>query len=412
VTILYVNGDSVALTAEAMPELVEGRRRIAFWWWELLDALPDSWRSAFDHLDEIWVGSEHVLKAVAPHSPLPVVNVRLPVTVPPPAPLDAHALGLPDGFVFLFFFDFFSGMGRKNPVGLIRAFRDAFAPGSGVSLVIKSTNGDSFPERVELLRETAAGHPDVHLLEGYLEPRARAAMLAHADCYVSLHRSEGFGLPLAEAMFLGKPVIATAYGGNLDFMNRDNSWLVEHGTAQVGDSGALYPSEAVWAEPDLEQAGRAMREVVAAPADAAARAARGGADIRRTHSITVVGELMKRQLERGPTGRLDELPGARDRLRVTREWITEGDTPKERERTRGVRGYARQLALRLMRPYIAYQTALNQWFLQLHTHTMERIETLELLHAESLSQIRTLRRQVEDLSARLDRSESRDRERP
>jgi hypothetical protein len=120
---------------------------------------------------------------------------------------------------------------------------------------------------------------------------------ASCDCYVSLHRAEGFGLTLAEAMSLGRPVIATGYSGNLDFMTDRNSYLVAHEMAPVGPGSAPYPPEAEWAEPDIEHAARLMREVFENQDAARQRGRLAAAEIAITHSLEASGRSMVRRLE-------------------------------------------------------------------------------------------------------------------
>ena len=145
--------------------------------------------------------------------PLPIVE--------PPCDLSVgrRELGIPAGFVFLFAFDFLSGFQRKNPLGLIAAFERAFPPGDEPSLVIKSINGDQAIGDLERLREAASSRPGITIMDGYLGQAQMGSLVRSADCVVSLHRSEGFGLTLADAMALGVPVIASDYGGNLEFMD-------------------------------------------------------------------------------------------------------------------------------------------------------------------------------------------------
>ncbi len=127
-------------------------------------------------------------------------------------------------------------------------------------------------------------------------------LMAACDCYVSLHRAEGFGLTLAEAMAIGKPAIATGYSGNVDFMNEQNSYLVDYEIARVGPECEIYPPEGEWADPSVEHAARRMREVYADPAEAALRGVRAAQDIARTLSAQATGAAMR--------ARLQELAGA------------------------------------------------------------------------------------------------------
>lgn len=204
-------------------------------------------------------------------------------------------------------FDHGSVLDRKNPLGTIAAFAEAFSPDMGAALVLKSTNAEHDPAGRERLRAAAAGHPHIHLVEGYLSPQQTHALIAAADCFVSLHRAEGLGLGPAEAMARGKPVIATGYSGNMDYMTEANAYLVEHTLCTVGPGCWPYPEDAHWADVDLEHAARLMREVFDDQAQAGERGARAAADIARTHSLEVAGRSMRTRLE-NVAGRLAPEP--------------------------------------------------------------------------------------------------------
>ena len=146
--------------------------------------------------------------------------------------------------------------------------------------MIKTFNGDVKPESLAQLERAAAGRDDIHVIDRFLPVEQKDALLARADAYVSLHRSEGFGLSLAEAMLLGKPAIATGYSGNLQFMTPANSWLAGYELVRVGEGVEMYPPDARWAEPDLDHAAELMREVRAG-GDAVAAARRARAPRRR-----------------------------------------------------------------------------------------------------------------------------------
>ncbi len=361
VNLICVNADELpAFLTDAGPRFSEGRYTIGFWWWEVT-TFPERSVGALDLLDEVWVGTMHVAEALEPVSPVPVVKVRIPVTVRPIVPYSRAELGLPEGFLFFFMFDFHSVIERKNPMAAIEAFRNGFEPGSGASLVIKSINRGSKLDDYDRLRFAARGHPDVHLIDRYVSASEKDAMLAASDCYVSLHRSEGFGLTPAEAMYLGKPVIATGYSGNLDYMTSENSYLVDYTLRGIGDGNFPYPAEGEWAEPDSEHAARLMREVAGDPVAAQRRGRQAALDIRRTHSPDAAGETMERRLadvrehlEAQRPVRHAAVPPATARLNALQDLIAQEPTPL-REGGGIARRLAFRAAMRVMRPVIRHQ---------------------------------------------------------
>jgi hypothetical protein len=308
VTLVCVNADRLGAVAETIPSLMTGTFRVGMWYWEVED-FPPTMHSNFGLVDEVWVASDFVRAALAPHTRLRVV------TVPPPLPqagptttLTRADLGLPaDRPVLLFSFDYLSTAERKNPIGLINAFRRAFSPDEGPVLVLKSINADKRVGDAERVRLRAADEPDVLLFEKYLSAEARDALVQLCDVYVSLHRSEGLGLTIAEAMALGKPVIATGYSGNLQFMTKTNSFLVPWSDALVPENCAPYPAGTRWAEPDLDEAARLMRFVIENPEAAAARGQQAARDVRELHSPEVAGRAVIARLEEIRRGRSKRL---------------------------------------------------------------------------------------------------------
>jgi len=220
VNLICVNADMLPSFAEVVGEpFFAGRHSVGWWWWEV-SKFPERWLGAFAHVDELWAGSRFVADALGLISPVPVIHIPLPVSVAGAPRPDPSRFGLPPGFSFLFSFDYSSVLARKNPLGAIEAFLRAFPePGEAV-LVLKSINAEHHRADHERVLALASGHPQIHLLEGYLEPAEKDRLVASCDSYVSLHRSEGFGITIAEAMFLGKPVVAAingaALGGGLE----------------------------------------------------------------------------------------------------------------------------------------------------------------------------------------------------
>lgn len=297
INIVCINADQISAFAEQSgPELLHGRYTIGVWFWEVED-FPRLFHGAFNYVDEVWVASEFMRETFLKVSPKPVFKFHLPILKPQiDLSLSRADLRLPNQFVFLFSFDFFSVLERKNPVGLIEAFSRAFQPGEGPALVIKTINGDKRTRELEKLRYAARHRPDITLLDGYLSAIENSTLTAQADCYVSLHRSEGFGLTIAEAMALGKPTIATAYSGNLEFTTADNSYLCPFQRVQVGPEKEPYPADALWSEPDIDAAARLLRHVYTNQSEARDRGRRAAEDIRECHSPERAGPIIRDRL--------------------------------------------------------------------------------------------------------------------
>ena len=210
---------------------------------------------------------------------------RRPSSCPTPlGRIDRAAVGITDDFTFLFCFDFASIFERKNPLAVIDAFRRAFAPGAGPRLVIKSVNGGTSPLAWARLEAAIAGRPDIEVRDGYETAQRQRDLMAACDCYVSLHRAEGYGLTLAEAMAVARPVIGTAYSGNLEFMTPETSVLIPYEMVRVPFGCGPYPPTALWAEPDVDAAAEAMRTMASDPTAAAILGARARAHIERRHT--------------------------------------------------------------------------------------------------------------------------------
>ena len=254
------------------------------------------------------MASRFVADAVGAKATVPVTRVPLPVRTAAAAVPSRAALGLPEGFAYLFVFDHNSVFERKNPLAVVEAFDRAHPEPGEASLVVKSVNGEHDPEHAATLTAACAARPDIHLVDRHLPGREIRAMVASCDAYVSLHRSEGFGLTMAEAMAAGRPVIATGYSGNLDFMTGENAFLVPYAMADVGPGNEPYAPDATWAQPDVEHAAALMRGVFEDREAAAAVAARGRADIERTHSADAAGAAMLERL-REVEDRIPERPG-------------------------------------------------------------------------------------------------------
>ena len=298
VNLVCVNADMTPRFARDMgPEFSEGRHTVGYWFWEV-EQFPQRLHAAFDAVDEVWTATDFVADAVRRAGRKPVFTVPLPLAVPRQAPeITRQHLGLPDRFLFLFSFDFLSVFERKNPLALVRAFTRAFEPDSGPILVIKTINGHICLSDLERLRAEIGDRPDIRLVNDYYAAAEKDALVWLCDCYVSLHRSEGLGLTMAEAMSAGKPVIATGYSGNMHFMTAANSFPVDFVLTPVPARCEPYPAGAMWADPDLDHAARLMRTVYAQPQDAAAKGARARAEILERHGLEASAAAVAQRLK-------------------------------------------------------------------------------------------------------------------
>jgi glycosyltransferase involved in cell wall biosynthesis len=409
INLICVNADMLPAIASALgPRFFSGRRTAGLWFWEV-SHFPEMWMRSFDDLDEVWVASDFIADVLRPLTEKPVRTIRVPVTPGPAAEMTRAELGMPEGFCFLFVFDYRSVFRRKNPLGLVEAFCKAFEPGEGPSLVLKSICGDEFPAERDQLAAAIVDRPEIHLVEETVSAAAKNAMIASCDCYVSLHRSEGLGLTMAEAMHFGRPVIATGYSGNLDFMTAENSYLVPHTGTTIGPDAEPYPADGWWAEPNLEIAAQIMRGVVAEPEKAAIKGRRGAIDIRHTHSdessaATIEARIAEGRVEsltaelRAPRFTKVE-PGFRpsDKLH---HLIDLGGPPVDRD-SKHVRDQAKRAYLRLLRPYIAYEREVNASVMGSLDELGGEVGDLRELLIEALQLDRDAHARIADLEKRL-----------
>lgn len=273
--VIAVNADALpAFAQEVGPAFFDDSYTVGLWAWEIED-FPASMHGAFDHVDEVWAISDFTREAIAAHTTKPVYTFPMPVQPIEPPKVSRVDLDLPAGFLFLFTFDYLSVAERKNPFGVVDAFTRAFAPGEGPRLVLKGINGQLRAEDRERLRFHVGDRPDILLLEDYLDAEETLGLLNACDVFVSLHRCEGYGLAIAEAMALGKPVITTGYSGSADFTNPDVAYVVPYRLVGIPRGAEPYPTSSRWAEPDLDAAAAFMRKAFDDPESAQAMGRRG-----------------------------------------------------------------------------------------------------------------------------------------
>lgn len=297
--ILQLNGPE---TKAALHHLGMRRDRtwytVGYWAWEL-PVFPKHWQGEFRFLSEVWAISEFTREALQKNPNAPTIKV-VPHAISPPGSLrdklDAHRLSN-NKFIFLTMADGMSSLTRKNPFATIRAFKTAFGDDPEYRLIVKTRNLDHKPEAKAHMLEAIAGAENIELLDESLSEADLWALLNSVDCFVSLHRSEGFGLVLAEAMALGKPVICTNWSGNTDFTSAETAALVDYELVPCDDPYGIYTdTTALWAEADLEDAVAKMKKVASDPVfcEKIGRAAKR--HIEAWASAERIGKLMAQRL--------------------------------------------------------------------------------------------------------------------
>jgi len=300
IDIAVINADQIENWATD-PFVITGaaHARVGVWAWEV-EEFPAEFDRAFDYVDEVWAISDFCRDAIAKRTHKPVYTIPLPQRVNDGDHAPSHireSLGLPVKPYFLVSFDYLSVMERKNPMAAITAFRRAFGDSDEVPLIIKTINGDKCIIDREKLRLAIRDAPNIHVIEDYLRSSEVSDLVRGALAYVSLHRSEGYGLTCADAMGLRVPVIATEYSGNLDFMTPENSLLVPFDLVPVDASVGVYPSTTVWADPDTDVAANFMRLVVENPSEAERIAENGFRSIRDANTTRQAADFVSSRID-------------------------------------------------------------------------------------------------------------------
>ncbi|MCL5125595.1 MAG: glycosyltransferase [Deltaproteobacteria bacterium] len=298
VNLAHVNADQTSALLQKMgPQFFSGRYNVGYWMWETTE-FPSEYLKSFEFYDEIWTASEFCREVLARKSPKPVLKMPHSIYLNQPNRASRLELGLPENaFLFFNMADFFSFPERKNPLGVIDAFIKAFGHDSqDVRLIVKICNCLHRPEVKKIIDDRIQGATSIMLIEGYVDRQSLNALMANVDCYVSLHRSEGFGLPIAEAMSLGKPVIATGWSGNMEFMNDTNSFPVKYDLVPIPLKNGPYKSAGCWAEPDCDNAAELMNYVVGNPEHVQQVGALAKTKMANDYAPHAVGSLIRDRL--------------------------------------------------------------------------------------------------------------------
>lgn len=299
VNVFHANADNTV----HLPQIIDPRNfertyRVGFWAWELSN-FPVEWLAAFDNVDEVWVPSEFVRHAVQQRTTKPVVIIPHPVPDRGRPTVDRDALGLPDSrTIILSALDLDSYAARKNPLASVSAFVRAFPSARADSpiLVVKVHGGASMSDRDALLRDVST-HQNVMLIDRTLTDDEMWSLHCYSDIFISLHRSEGFGLNIAEAMLTGSATVATNYSGNIDFLDSELGHPVGFSMVPVKQGEYPFGSGQWWAEPDVSDATRGLKVLVEQPELRKRLGAAARARILKRYSTEAVATLMRDRLQ-------------------------------------------------------------------------------------------------------------------
>jgi glycosyltransferase involved in cell wall biosynthesis len=259
-TLSVVAGDQLPPVVRALGRDYFSRGpHIGLWYWEL-ERVNHQMRHALSLVDRLVAGSDFVWRVLVRETYHPVF--RLPLTRPvlSETSYTREYFRLPKNrLLYLCTFDFFSVIARKNPIGVIEAFKKAFTNDEGPILIVKSQNGDKFDIDFDSIKQAIGSRSDIRLVDKTFTDDEQSSLIRCVDLVVSLHRAEGLGLHLLEAILRGVPVLATLYSAPWEFMDQSYALPIDYGLAPVQNGNGVYPEGTLWAEPDIEHAAAQMR---------------------------------------------------------------------------------------------------------------------------------------------------------
>lgn len=261
INLFHINPHEFAVSYMQLGKKVWDKHyNIAFWLWET-EEFPEEWNGCIDILDEIWTPAEFVSEAVRKVTNKPVYTVPYHVEAPIDTKYDRKHFGLPeDKFLYLMMYDSKSMMERKNPISVLNAFKKAFDKDNrDVGLVIKMNGRNE--EDIAQIQRLMDGYENIYFMTETLPKVEVNSLIACVDVFVSLHRAEGFGLVMAEAMLNGTPCIATNWSANTEFMNEEVACMVDYDIVELDHEIGPYKKGSHWAEPDVNQAAEYMRRL-------------------------------------------------------------------------------------------------------------------------------------------------------
>lgn len=277
----------------------ERKYNILYMAWES-ETIPEDYLLNINLFDEVWTPSEYCKKCIEKYIASPIKVIPHPIDIYLKQTDDADALHFysEEYFNFLFIFDYNSSIQRKNVLNLIKVFRETFdGKNNNAFLTIKTSKSDKFALEKQQIKEAIGDSVKIKIVEKIFDKNALNYVISNCDSYISLHRSEGFGLTMAEAMYFGKPVIATGYSGNLEFMNDDNSFLVSAERVSYGSDDLNYDSDTIWSEPSLEKASEYLQKIYQGGEEVKEISDHARITITQDFSLERVGKLIRERSE-------------------------------------------------------------------------------------------------------------------
>lgn len=284
-----------ALLSSNFVDKIKDKYNILYVAWES-EFLPEDYVNYINFFDEIWVPSKYCLEVISSYSCKPVVNIPHPVELNYSQSDEIDGIIDNSKFNFMFIFDYNSTLERKNTLSLIKAFKSAFKNQENVNLIIKTSSSIKYSKEKSLLENEIGINKNITIVEKIFDKLHINYLISKCDCYISLHKAEGFGLTLAEAMFVGKPVIATGYSGNTEFMNFQNSFLVNFKKVSVNEDLLNYSKNTIWAEPDIESAIKLLKRVYENSNEVKEISLSGQETIKNDFSFEKIGRKIEQRL--------------------------------------------------------------------------------------------------------------------
>lgn len=272
-------------------DFLKNKYNIAYWAWEFSEP-PIEIIEYANLFDEIWTPSDFCVNSFNKLTTKPIIKIPHPIEIPQKKAVTKNT----QKFTFLSVFDSVSSLARKNPMATIRAFLNVFKNNSEVELILKTHNLDQFEVEKQQFSKIITENKNIKLINEKLSKEELNELFYNCDAYISLHRSEGFGLTLAEAMSYGKPVIATGYSGNLEFMNINNSFLVPYELTETLNDYGLTKKGYIFADADAVYASKVMQRLVTNIDLCNDISKKAFSTILNNYSFSTIGKLIKHRI--------------------------------------------------------------------------------------------------------------------